>query len=277
MAVVAILGLGLIGGSIALDLVCRHDLRGFDPDPHNRDLAARAGVRIADAPMAALEGAHLAILCAPLARLPGLLEAIGPHCAPTTVVTDVGGTKEPIVEAGRRHLPPGSFVGGHPMAGTTERGFAAARRGLFADAPWALTPEGPAEQASAARIRDLLGPTGARFLDMTARTHDAAVAFTSHLPYLVSVALARTAHGAQREGLSAVGDLLGPGFKDSTRLAMTPSQLGLDMALGNREALLGALAALRHQLAQAEILLQGSMTEALRTWTEGAAGWRATL
>ncbi len=276
MVRVAILGLGSIGGSIALDLSRVHEVRGFDPDPASGEAATAAGIRVFKTPEQALANAELAVLCAPLGKLPGLIEALASHVDAGSVVTDVGGVKAPVVKAGRRLLP-GSFVGGHPMAGSTGQGFAAARTGVFVDAPWALTPDGRAEQEAAARVREILAPTGARFFECDAQAHDRAVAFTSHVPYLMSVAIARAARGARDEGLAEISELVGPGFCDVTRLAMTPVQLGHDMAFENRDAVLAALAALRHQIAQAEILLQGDLDSAFATWSEGAATWRAAL
>ncbi len=276
MVRVAILGLGSIGGSIALDLFRVHEVRGFDPDPASCAAAAAAGIPVCGTPEQALAGAELAVFCAPLGRLPALVEALAPHVDAGAIVTDVGGVKSPVVKAGRRLLP-GAFVGGHPMAGSTGHGFVAARTGLFVDAPWALTPGGRDEQEAAARVRQVLAPTGARFFECDPESHDRAVAFTSHVPYLMSVAIARAARGARDEGLTEVSELVGPGFRDVTRLAMTPVQLGHDMAFENRDAVLAALAALRHQIAQAEILLQNDLESAFATWSEGAATWRAAL
>ncbi len=276
MARVAIIGLGLIGGSLALALRDAHEVVGSDTDGETRDLARDAGLSCFAKPEEALAGADLVVLAVPLPSLGKTLISLSAQIKEGTVVTDVGGVKRQIVEAARRHLPDGAFVGGHPMAGSVGRGFGAAHAGLFKGANWALTPGTDAEKRAAARVKDILSPSGAQFVEMEAAAHDRAVAFTSHIPYLTALALARAAQSAAKEGLPHVGDLVGPGFRDSTRLAMTPADLGQAMAVENEEAVLLGLAALRYQLAQFEVLIQNKMGKEFKALAQGISDWRAT-
>lgn len=278
MAKVAIVGLGLIGGSLARALEDHHEIVGIDPDAATRDLAREAGLAAVPNSEAAraLEGADLVVLATPLPSLGKVLINLADLVPPGAVVTDVGSVKGPIVAIGRRHLE-GSFVGGHPMAGTVGQGFAASRGDLFRGASWALTPETAAEHAAATRVREILEPTGARFVEMAAAAHDRAVAFTSHVPYLTALALARAVQGAEKEGIERVLDLIGPGFRDTTRLALTPPELGQAMAMENEEAVLLGLAALRYQISQIEVLIQHRMGKELRMFAQSAAQWRDQL
>ncbi|MBM3271272.1 MAG: prephenate dehydrogenase [Candidatus Sericytochromatia bacterium] len=275
MAKVAILGMGLIGGSVALALKGEHEVVGSDVDGETRDLAREAGIACSAKAEEAVADADLVVLAVPIPALPKVVVNLAGRIGKGAVVTDVGGVKRHVVDAARRHLPDGSFVGGHPMAGSVGRGFGDADAGLFRGASWALTPETDAERAGAARIKALLAPTGARFVDMAPSAHDRAVAFTSHIPYLTALALARAAQSASREGLPHVDDLLGPGFRDSTRLALTPADLGQAMAIENEEAVLLGLAALRYQLAQFEVLIQNKMGKEFKALAQGIHDWRA--
>ncbi len=278
MPKVAVVGLGLIGGSLAQCLKGHHDVVGIDPDAHARDLAKEAGIEAVpnSGAAAALRGADLLVLATPLGSLTKALVNLAELVPKGAFVTDVGSVKGPVVAMGRRHLE-GIFVGGHPMAGTVGQGFAAGHAGLFQGASWALTPETDSERAAAARVRELLAPTGARFVDIPAHVHDRAVAFTSHLPYLISVALTRAAQGAAKEGLESITDLIGPGFRDTTRLALTPPDLGQAMALENEDAVMLSLAALRYQISQIEILLGNHMGKELKLFAQSAADWREGL
>ena len=274
MARVAVIGLGLIGGSLALALRGSHEVVGCDSDGETREAAAEAGLETSARADLAVAGADLIVLAVPIAALAKTIVNLAQQIEDGMRMTDVGGVKVPIVEAARRHLPDGSFVGGHPMAGSVGKGFGAADAGLFKGAQWALTPETDAERASAARIREWLAPAGATFVEMAPAAHDRAVAFTSHLPYLTSLALSRAAQSAVKEGLPQVAELIGPGFRDSTRLAMTPPDMGQAMAIENDEALLLGLAALRYQLAQFEVVIQNRMAREFKMLAQGIAEWR---
>lgn len=278
MAKVAVVGLGLIGGSLAQALNDHHQVVGIDPDSATRDLAKAAGLETYPNSGAAeaLEGVDLVVLATPLQSLTKALVNLAELVPKGATVTDVGSVKGPVVSIGRRHLE-GSFVGGHPMAGTVGQGFAASHAGLFKGATWALTPETEAERAAAARVKELLEPTGSRFVEITAAMHDRAVAFTSHVPYLAALALARAAQGAAKEGIDCVMDLIGPGFRDTTRLALTPPELGQAMAMENEDAVLLGLAALRYQISQIEILIQHRMGRELKAFAQSASEWRDKL
>jgi prephenate dehydrogenase len=242
---VAVVGLGLVGGSIARGLT-RAGWRVLGVDRAGPLRAARAAGAIAEAhrsPLEAARQAGLVVLAAPPRANLALLRRMA-RLRPAPVVTDVGSVKGAIcAEAGRLGLA--GFVGGHPMAGAERAGFAASRPDLFRGRPWVLVHE-EAARGAARRVRALVRALGGRVVRLGAADHDRAVAFVSHLPQLVSWALLRAAveDPVARRHLQVAG----PGFADMTRLAASPRRLWDDILAQNRPQVARALAAFRRAL-----------------------------
>ena len=239
----AIVGLGLIGGSLARSLT-RAGWRVIGVDRasvRRRAVAERAVAATARTPEAAASRAHVVILAAhPGANL-RLLRRLA-KLRPSPVITDVGSVKGPICrEAARLGLS--SFVGGHPMAGAERSGFGAASVDLFVGRPWIVTGGAP---ASLRAVRSLVRAAGARPVRMTAEEHDRAVAFLSHAPQVASWAILEVAlrDPVARRHLR----IAGPGFRDMTRLAASPRHLWREILAQNRSEVRRALAALRRGL-----------------------------
>lgn len=256
---VFIAGCGLIGGS--LGLVVRAlwpavEVRVLDP-------AAQPSVRehFTLATSATEAGwADLVVLGAPVGQNGPLLRALAPHVRSDAVVTDVGSTKRDIVAAAREARLAGTFVGGHPMAGSAQSGFAHASRGLFAGRPWILTPDTDAQVSAErvgqalARLTQLVCAIGGRPVVMGADEHDRLVAYISHMPQLVSSTVMLAAGRAvQRDGLQ----FSGPGLMDVTRLAGSTPALWHDILAANadfvREAMEAVVAALPRTTTAAEV------------------------
>ena len=207
---VALLGFGLIGGSIARALHVRRgeasdtaSVSAWSPSGEGPAIAARDGVIdiAAPDPAAAIDGADLIVLAGPatvgLAQLDALAGAWHRALAPDAVITDVASTKAAIVDrAGSLGL---RFVGGHPMAGREMSGYAASSADLFVDRPWVIVPTD--DVAAIERVEALATATGARPRRMTADIHDEAVAAISHLPLLAAAAIVEAVAG---------GSLIGP-------------------------------------------------------------------
>jgi prephenate dehydrogenase len=242
---VTVVGLGLVGGSLARALsAAGHRVTGVDrPAVLGRARAARAVSRTATRLEAAAETADLVVLAAPPATNIVLLRRLARVLRPGLVVTDVSSVKGPIVREATR-LGLATFVGGHPMAGTERRGFAASSARLFRGAAWWIVP------APAARANRLVGrlvrEVGARPVAVEAGTHDRAVAFLSHAPQVVAWALAEAA-GADPVTRGHLRQA-GPGFRDMTRLARSPRRLWRDILETNRTELTRALAAFQRCL-----------------------------
>jgi prephenate dehydrogenase len=236
MNTVAIVGVGLIGGSFGLGL--RN--AGFAGEilGVSSPAAIAAGLeRGAISSGATLEQAtakaDLIYLAQPVDRILETLDLLGPLVRPGCLVTDAGSTKGEIV----RRAAGLNFVGGHPLAGKEQRGAGAAEAGLFRDRPYVLTPLGPLTSA-AAEFRSWLGCMGAKIIEMTPAEHDAAVALTSHLPQLVSTALAGMLGERANLHLERVA---GPGLIDMTRLALSSPDLWLSILATNQGEVVAAL------------------------------------
>ncbi|EDY37871.1 Prephenate dehydrogenase [Cyanobium sp. PCC 7001] len=262
------MGLGLIGGSLGLDLQARGlEVRAL---VHRQATAERARQRgLASAVSldpSILQDCALVVLALPLDRLlapePALVEAIPAQA----VVTDVGSVKAPVLACWSGLHP--RFVAGHPMAGTASAGVEAGQRGLFAGRPWVLTPTPHTDPAALDQLCGLVAAVEARCLVGDAADHDRAVALISHLPVLVSAALLQGVDGCARQQGGALPELVralaSSGFADTTRVGGGNPELGTLMARCNREALQTALAAYRRSLEQLEQCLAEERWPALQ-------------
>ena len=241
---VAIIGLGLVGGSLARALTRKgYSVTGIDwPLVVKRALAKRAitcGATRAEAAAAS----DLVVLAAPPATNLRLLRRLARVAPPELVLTDVSSVKGEIVREARQ-LGLRGFVGGHPMAGTEKRGFGASTAGLFEGATWWLVPSrsGRANRSVRALVRD----AGARPVTTDAARHDRVMAFLSHAPQLVAWALFEAARRDPVAGRHVRH--AGPGFRDMTRLARSPRALWQDILGANRVEVRRALAALGRSL-----------------------------
>ena len=257
---VGIVGLGLIGGSLGLDLRAQGwDVQGL---VHRVATAERARDRqlvtsVSTEP-SCLAGCDLVILALPIPLLlqpdPGLLAAL-PQQA---VVTDVGSVKQPVLEVWRRLHP--RFVPSHPMAGTASAGVEAGQANLFQGRPWIATPDSGTDKQAISVVRDLATSLGSHWLTASAAEHDQAVALISHLPVLVSAALLAAVGNERDPAVRRLAmQLASSGFADTTRVGGGNPDLGVAMASSNAEAVLRGLAAYRWSLEQLEdAVLQGN-------------------
>jgi prephenate dehydrogenase len=254
---IAILGTGLIGGSIGLALRSRWpdaEVVAFDVTPAaRRAVAVGAASRAADSVEGAVRDAEVVVLGAPLAASLTLLDEAALHVKRDAFVTDVGSVKAPIVARASRVLPRhATFVGGHPMAGAEHGGIEHADALLFENATWVLCPAGAGSlSADAARahfgpVVDLVEAVGGRPLIMDASRHDRIAAAVSHLPQLLSVALVNEALG----GDPGAQTLAAGGFRDMTRIASSPFAMWREILDANHDAVDAVLDRLGRRLDQ---------------------------
>jgi prephenate dehydrogenase len=270
---VAILGLGLMGGSLALALRGRcAALYGIDPDPAVRALALDRQVveRVSGRPEDLLPEANVIILAAPVHAILAMLKELPRWHPDRAFVLDLGSTKVQI--CGVMETLPRRFdaLGGHPMCGREKTGLANADPGLFNGAAFALCP---LERASDRLLRfavEMVQVLGAHPVWMEAAVHDCQAAATSHLPYLTACALALS---TPLEAKS----LVGPGFRSTTRVAATAPGIMVDILETNRAEILAALERLRSQLLSLETDLRQGNVETLRQRLAQAAAWQQTL
>jgi prephenate dehydrogenase len=273
---VAVLGVGLIGGSVGLAARERlgAEVAGFDPSPDalvqglERGALSVACDSVADA----VAGAEAVFCAAPVSRLPALIAQALSAAPQDCVVTDVGSTKRAIVTAVRDPR----FVGGHPLTGAETAGVAHARADLFEGATWYLTPAPVSEGILYERLHRLLHAIGALPAAIEAETHDRMLAAVSHLPHvlanvLVAQAAATLAAGGERMPAT------GPSFRDSTRVAGAPSAIWTDIYLANRDALLDELDGTLERLGAVRDLLRAADPQAIAAWNDDAASDRRAL
>ncbi len=276
---VAVLGTGLIGGSIGLGLSRarpRWEVVGFDVDGGAaRSAQARGAVgEVAVDQGAALRGADLVVIAVPTDVIAAVCETLGERADPDAVVTDVGSAKVAIVEAGRAAF--GSrFVGGHPMAGSERHGIEAAEGALFEGAWWILTPTPETSPEAYARVSELAAALGARAVAVEPQVHDALVARLSHVPQLVASAIVDAAVGERdREALL---HLAGAGFRDVTRIAASNPELWVGIIRSNTAAVLEALEGLGGRLGEVRMLIEGQRWAELGGWLGAARRARLEL
>ena len=238
---VAVIGLGLIGGSLSRDLAARGvRVRAYDSDVEHLASALRDGVvhEALDATLAGVAGADVIVIAVPVDAAVEILSRLEPFARDARLITDVGSTKARIVATASNVGLGDCFVGSHPMAGGHQSGWDASRAGLFDDAPVYLCPTPSSNETARALAREFWRDVGGRPICMDADRHDRQLAWTSHLPHIVSTALALTLADA-----NICRADLGPGGRDVTRLAGSSADVWTAIAHDNAAAIDGALAA----------------------------------
>ena len=248
---VGIVGLGLIGGSLGIDLRKQgYEIYGVSRQQATCDIAVERGVvDSASTELGSLAPVEIVILCTPIAYIASTLKQLLPYLQPETIVTDVGSVKQPIVEECSQLWP--NFIGGHPMAGTSEQGINAAIPDLFQGAAYVFTPapEFPNLAASLEPLQKLASDLGAVPYVCQPEVHDRAVAWISHLPVMVSGSLVAACLGEETpEVLQLAQQLASSGFRDTSRVGAGNPELGKMMAQYNQQALLRSLYAYRSSL-----------------------------
>jgi prephenate dehydrogenase len=271
----AIVGVGLIGGSIAL--AAKRAWPGVQLAAVDRGAALDAARllpafdRVSDR-LDALRGADMVVLAAPVRQNIAMLAEIGAALGGPALVTDAGSTKRETVAASAALPPHVSFVGGHPLAGAARGGLSLARADLFAGRPWLVTA-GPATRSpeDVRRVERFAAGLGAEPRTIGADEHDRLLAFLSHLPQLAASALMETVGAAAGDHI----DLAGPGLADTTRLAASPVDIWQDICATNADDIRPALDALIDAL---RVLRDGLDDPAVVSATfESARAWRERL
>lgn len=267
----AVIGLGLIGGSLARDLAaCGVQVRAYDANAAHLASAVREGVvhQALDATLAGVADADVIIVAVPVDAAIDVLGRLAPHVTSAKLVTDVGSTKARILETATAIGLGGCFVGSHPMAGGHQSGWEASRSGLFTDAPVYLCAAASATEQTRALAEAFWRELGARPTCMDAGDHDRRLAWTSHLPHIVStaLALALARSGVRRSDL-------GPGGRDITRLAGSSPDVWTAIVRDNAAAIEGALVAAEVEIAAFRAALAQPDAEALHECFSIARHW----
>jgi len=265
----AVLGLGLLGGSVGLAARRRGAAARVvgatrRADARRAALACGAVDEVAD-PEDAVRDAELVVLATPVSVMPELVRRVAPSLQRGAVVTDVGSVKAPLVETLPGLLPRGvTYVGAHPMAGSHERGVEHARADLFEGAPCVVT-ESPSPEARE-RVASFFAALGGRVVLRDAAEHDAEVAWMSHLPHVAAFAYARALESAP----AGAAELAGSGFRDFTRIARSEPALWADILTANRKALAAPLQAAARALEEIARLVEAGDADAAFRWLAAA-------
>ncbi|MDQ3624500.1 MAG: prephenate dehydrogenase/arogenate dehydrogenase family protein [Verrucomicrobiota bacterium] len=257
MTNVAVVGPGLLGGSIALALqrqpgtrVAVWGRRGEAvEEARRRGLAAFASTEIG----AVVRDADLVVLCTPIGVMPVLAREIAPIIRPEAIVTDVGSVKQAVVaELAPIFEPRGRFVGSHPMAGSEQTGLEAARADLFEGAVCIVTPNARTPESAASEVSAFWERLGCRVRVLDPGEHDDIAALVSHLPHLLAATLVQTVAGKNGEAF----EFAGPGFRDATRVASGAPAMWAEILQTNREAVCRGAEAMIEKLREIITLLE---------------------
>lgn len=273
---VAIIGVGLIGGSLGMALRERRLCRQVLGIPRRADTIREAlstgAIDAGTTDLSRAGEAELVVLAPPVLQIEPLVQAVAPYLRPGTLVTDVGSTKAALMRSLPALLPDGvDLVGGHPMAGSEKGGVLAGRADLFEGAIWVLTRGPRTRLENVERMAALVRRLGATPVEMEPELHDDAVARISHLPHVVAAALAESA-GQGALPAEVLRLLVAGGFRSTTRIAASPPEMWRDVCLTNREAILASLDDFEGALARFRAGLEaGSAEDLLEAFTRGKA------
>lgn len=239
----AILGLGLIGGSLALALQKTgliKEIIGLDREKKNINLALtrKAIQRGTTDFLAEIEDIDLLILAVPVGSMLEVVKMLLPHLKEGCIITDVGSTKGKVVREIETILPENIFfIGGHPMAGSEKSGMIAADKNIFQNAVYLFTPTEKTNQKALTIIKQLVSNIGCQIVEMNPEEHDVAVASISHLPHLVGVTLVSLVEKLSKNNNDLL-KLAAGGFRDTTRVASSHPVMWRDICLSNRDGIL---------------------------------------
>jgi prephenate dehydrogenase len=276
---IAVLGVGLIGGSVGLAARRRlgAEVGGFDPDPQTLERALDVGaLDVAAGSVAdAVSGAEVIVCAAPVAALPALISEAVERSAPDAVVTDVGSTKAALLAS----LPDAAqerFIGGHPLAGAETSGVEHAREDLFEGARWYLTPSERSGGLQYDRLQRAVSDLGARPQAIDAEAHDRLMATVSHLPHVIANVLVQEAASALAEESERMPEV-GPSFRDTTRVAGANPAIWEDIYDANAEAVADAIDAIGQRLDEAARMIRSRDAGEVSRWHGSAREDRRRL
>lgn len=279
---VAILGLGLIGGSLGLAFRSARGekihVTGYARRAETGEMAVSMGAAdvVAQTPEQAVVDADFVFLCTPVLQMLPMAAAVLPHMKPGSVLTDVGSTKRWFGDALRTLIPPGvSYIGGHPMAGREKSGLEAAKPDLFQDRWYLFTPSADTSSASLLELRRLVGLTGAMTAVLDEKKHDEVTAVISHVPHVAAAALV---HLLKKEMNPAeTARFIGGGFRDTTRIASSDADMWADICMTNPENIAAGLDEMTELLSEVSLKIRAGDRSAIHAYFSEAKRLRDAL
>jgi arogenate dehydrogenase (NADP+) len=261
---IGIVGLGLIGGSLGIDLRSqKHYIVGISRKENTCKIALDRGVvDRACTEFTALSDVEVVIMCTPISAIAPTIKQIIPYLKSNTIITDVGSVKHSVVTECSKLWS--NFIGGHPMAGTAESGIDAAQADLFTDAVYVFTPTENNQPEAVEKLKAIALDLNAIPYICDAKVHDRAVSWISHLPVMVSASLIKACLQEEPDTLQLAQILASSGFRDTSRVGGGNPELGVMMAKYNREELLRSLYSYRDNLDKIINLIEGKNWDSLQ-------------
>jgi prephenate dehydrogenase len=277
---IAVLGVGLIGGSIGLAAKRRRgaEVVGYDAEPANARRGVQLGAldRVGETITEALEGAEVVFCAGPVGALPALVAEALDASSPDAVVTDVGSTKRELIAGLPEDERFGRFIGGHPIAGAESAGVENARDDLFEGARWYLTPTERSSGVHYDRLQRAVADLGARPQAIDPETHDRLMATVSHLPHVIANVLVQQAAAAAVEESERLPEV-GPSFRDTTRVAGANPAIWGDIFSTNREAVAREIDGAAERLREAAEVIRSGDGDRVAAWHGAARNDRRRL
>lgn len=265
---ISIIGLGLIGGSIAQALKSKHQITGFDPDTNTQNQALKSGISIGKNLAECVKDADLVIVAAPTTQSENTLKELN-KINFLGFVTDICSVKAPLLNAAQGL----NYVGSHPMAGSTEAGFNSANSELFKDAPWAVSITNDTKEDALLAVIKIISELGAFVVPVDPTEHDESVVLSSHLAHVVASAYAKSVGESEFAQLAQL--LAGGSFRDLTRVTTSPADRTAEIVWPNRKSLSRVVENLGTNLSKLQDLLdQGSQAD-IEKFLSSASSLRA--
>ena len=260
---IGIVGLGLIGGSLGLDLRSQgHQIYAVSRKPDTCKIALDKGIAdYSSTDFEILSETEVVFVCTPIFAIASSIKQIIPYLKPETIITDVGSVKQPIVDECSQLWS--NFIGGHPMAGTTENGIYAANPNLFKSAAYVFTPTANSKPEYVEKLKAISLQLNAVPHICDAQIHDRAVSWISHLPVMVSASLIKACLQEEPDTLELAQILASSGFRDTSRVGGGNPELGVMMAKYNRQEVLRSLYSYRDNLEQVTNLIEAEDWDSL--------------
>ena len=283
MKKIAVIGLGLIGGSIGLGLKrsSEHQNIRISGIPRREETIKEAlslGA-IDEGTTDHIKGASdadIVFICTPINLIPQIIKEISPSLKKGAIVTDVGSSKQMIVSEAEKAMPKGTFfVGGHPMAGKETFKLESAEANLFEGKKWILTPTSRTSKKAIEALKEVVRVLGGEVLEMDPKTHDLVVAGISHMPLAVAASLVNAVGGEEQKEIMA--KCASTGFRDTTRIASGDPILGVDMFTTNQKAILKMIGSFKRSLSNLEKLIKEGNSEKIREELEKAKKFRDSI
>lgn len=265
---ITIIGLGLIGGSLAWGLKKSgrvEEVGGVDLDERAIDYAIQEGIIDSGSKEIGngVDHSQVVVIATHIGLIPGIVKSVSPLASAGTIITDAGSVKAKVVEEVERSLPSHLyFVGGHPIAGTERSGVWAADFNLFQGKRCILTPTSKTNPEALGRVKNIWETVGGQVFTMDTETHDRVFGFVSHLPHVVAYALINAVASVRQP--DNILDFAGGGLRDYTRIGASSPEMWSDIFLGNRENTLEAIREFKRVLEKIEDLIKAENAEGLR-------------